>query len=187
MITLTLTLTRSALAATLTAALFLGACSSTPVATTPAAQPAAAPVVQAAPPAAEKSPTTSPIASTPIAPYLDPQSALYRERSVYFDFDEYVVKPESTRLMELHGKYLAAHPSLVIKIEGNTDEQGGVEYNLALGQKRAEAVRKVLAVYGVKETQMEAVSFGKEKPKATGHDETAHAQNRRADLAYPAK
>ena len=89
--------------------------------------------------------------------------------------------------MELHGKYLAAHPNLAIKVQGNSDEQGGTEYNLALGQKRAEAVSKALKIYGVKEAQLESVSFGEEKPKAPGHDEASHAQNRRVDLAYPEK
>ncbi len=88
-------------------------------------------------------------------------------------------------MLELHGKYLAANPQIVIKVQGNTDEKGGAEYNLALGQKRAEAVVKMLKIYGVKDSQLEAVSFGKEKPKALGHDDAAHAQNRRADLAYP--
>jgi peptidoglycan-associated lipoprotein len=76
---------------------------------------------------------------------------------------------------------------VAIKIEGNTDERGGAEYNLALGQKRAEAVSKALKLFGVKDSQVEAVSFGKEKPKAPGHDEVSYAQNRRADLDYPAK
>lgn len=179
---------RLALAASLAASIFLGACSSTPVATAPAPQAAQPSAQPAAPSAGTTAPAAAaPVAKAAIAPYLDPQSALYQQRSVYFDFDQYTIKPEDTRLMELHGKFLAANPAVAIKIEGNTDEQGGTEYNLALGQKRAEAVRKALAVYGVKATQMEAVSFGKEKPKATGHDEAAHAQNRRADLAYPAK
>lgn len=84
----------------------------------------------------------------------------------------------------MHEKYLASHPSIAIKVQGNTDEQGGVEYNLTLGQKRAEAVSKALKIYGVKESQLEAVSFGEEKPKATGHDEASRAENRRADLTY---
>jgi peptidoglycan-associated lipoprotein len=79
---------------------------------------------------------------------------------------------------------LAAHKDRKVIIQGNTDERGGSEYNLALGQKRAEAVRKSMSVMGVAETQMEAVSLGKEKPKATGHDEAAWAQNRRADIVY---
>lgn len=178
---------RLALVATLAASIFLGACSSTPVATAPAAP--TAPVVQAPAPAAPvaKPATPAPVVQAPVAPYLDPSNALNRERSVYFDFDKYVVKSEDTRLIELHGKFLAANPTVAIRIEGNTDEQGGAEYNLALGQKRAEAVSKALSVYGVKPNQVEAVSFGEEKPKALGHDEAAHAQNRRADLAYPAK
>ena len=174
---------RLALAATLAASILLGACSSTPIAATPAPQQAA-PTAQPAAPAAKPA-VPAAVVSAPIAPYLDPKSALYQERSVYFDFDQFMLKPEATRLMELHGKFLASHPNVAIKIEGNTDEKGGSEYNLALGQKRAEAVRKALEIFGVRATQMEAISFGKEKPKATGHDEAAHAQNRRADLAYP--
>lgn len=179
---------RLTLACTLLAAMFLGACSSKPLATTSAA-PQSAPAQSAAatPPAAAPAEKPAAPVQASIPPYLDPGSALYQNRSVYFDFDQYVVKPEHARMMELHGKFLAAHPELAIRIEGNTDEVGGIEYNLALGQKRAEAVRKALTIYGVKPTQMEAISFGKEKPKATGHDEAAHAQNRRADLAYPPK
>lgn len=176
---------RFALAATFAVTVFLGACSSTPVTQTAAPKATMpAPQSQAVPAA-----TTAPVvaASVPLAPYLDPNSALNRERSVYFDFDQATVKPENARLMELHGKYLAAHPNLAIRIEGNTDEQGGVEYNLALGQKRAEAVRKALEIFGAKASQMEAVSFGEEKPKDPGHDEAAHAKNRRADLVYPNK
>ena len=81
----------------------------------------------------------------------------------------------------------SAEPAVSIKIEGNTDERGGAEYNLALGQKRAEAVSRALKIFGVKDAQMEAVSFGKEKPKVLGHDDASYAQNRRADLDYPAK
>jgi peptidoglycan-associated lipoprotein len=105
-------------------------------------------------------------------------------RSVYFDFDAYVVKDEFAPVVTAHGKYLSAHKERKVIIQGNTDERGGSEYNLALGQKRAEAVRKSLSVTGVAETQMEAVSLGKEKPKAAGHDEAAWAQNRRADIVY---
>lgn len=105
-------------------------------------------------------------------------------RSVYFDFDSYVVKNEFKPAVEAHGKYLVSKKDRKILIQGNTDERGGSEYNLALGQKRAEAVRKSLSVLGVSDGQMEAVSFGKEKPKATGHDEASWAQNRRADIVY---
>jgi peptidoglycan-associated lipoprotein len=105
-------------------------------------------------------------------------------RSVYFDFDSYVVREDGKPVVEAHGRYLSNHKDRKVLIQGNTDERGGSEYNLALGQKRAEAVRKALTVMGVADSQLEAVSFGKEKPKATGHDEAAWSQNRRADLAY---
>ena len=119
--------------------------------------------------------------------HLDPKSAVSTRRSIYFDLDEYVVKQEYAPVIELHGKYLAANPSLVSKIEGNGDERGSSEYNLALGQKRAETVRQALKAYGARDSQMEAVSFGKEKPVATGHGEASWAQNRRADIRYPAR
>ncbi len=120
-----------------------------------------------------------------VPPYKDPSNILYKERSVYFDFNQYVVKPEFGTALSAHGKYLSTVPSLNVRIEGNSDERGGSEYNLALGQKRAEAVKKFLMVQGAKEAQLEAISYGKEKPKATGHDEAAWAQNRRADIVYP--
>lgn len=119
--------------------------------------------------------------------YLDPSSSIYKNRSVYFDFDKYTVKSEFNALVEDHGKFLSANPNVQVKVEGNTDERGGAEYNLALGQKRAEAVVKALKVLGAKDSQLEAVSYGKEKPKAAGHDEAAYSQNRRADLVYPSK
>lgn len=119
--------------------------------------------------------------------YLDPKSLISTDRSVFFDYDVYSIKSNYTPLVERHGKYLASHPALAIKVEGNADERGSAEYNLALGQKRAEAVLTALKIYGVKASQMEAVSWGKEKPRATGHDETAWAQNRRVDLVYPTK
>ena len=122
-----------------------------------------------------------------VADHLNPNSAISKERSVYFDFDKFDIKSEYSALIERQGKYLASKPALAIRVEGNADERGGREYNLALGQKRAEAVVRALKVYGVSDKQAEPVSFGSEKPKATGHNEEAWAQNRRADLAYPSK
>ena len=116
-------------------------------------------------------------------PLSDPSSVLAK-RSVYFDLDSYVVKDEYKTVMDAHGKYLASRPDRKVLIQGNTDERGGSEYNLALGQKRADAVRRALALRGVPESQMEAVSFGKEKPKAMGSNEEAWRENRRADIAY---
>jgi peptidoglycan-associated lipoprotein len=116
-------------------------------------------------------------------PLNDPQGVLAK-RSVYFDYDSYIVKPEYQQVVENHSKYLQSNRDRKIIIQGNTDNRGGSEYNLALGQKRAEAVRKSLSLLGVPESQMEAVSLGKEKPKALGNDEAAWAENRRADIVY---
>ncbi|WP_422842554.1 peptidoglycan-associated lipoprotein Pal [Acidovorax sp. M2(2025)] len=105
-------------------------------------------------------------------------------RIVYFDYDSYVIKPEFQSLIEAHSRFLKASNGRKVMIEGHTDDRGGREYNLALGQKRAEAVRRSLALLGVPDSQMEAVSFGKEKPAVQGSTEDAHAQNRRAELSY---
>ncbi len=117
-------------------------------------------------------------------PLNDPQGVL-AQRSVYFDTDSYVVQGEFQPVVEAHSQYLRNHNARKIIIQGNTDERGGREYNLALGQKRAEAVRKSLSLLGVPESQMEAVSLGKEKPKALGSDEASWSENRRADIVYP--
>ncbi|GKT17098.1 peptidoglycan-associated lipoprotein Pal [Acidovorax sp. SUPP2522] len=105
-------------------------------------------------------------------------------RIVYFDYDSYAVKPEFQSLIEQHVRFIKAGQNRKVMIEGHTDERGGREYNLALGQKRAEAVRRSLALLGVSEAQMEAVSFGKEKPAAQGSTEDVYAQNRRVELSY---
>jgi peptidoglycan-associated lipoprotein len=118
-----------------------------------------------------------------VDPFTDPNNPLSK-KSVFFDFDSFVVKSEFQPLVEAHGKYLGANSGRQIKIEGNTDERGGREYNLALGQKRAEAVKQRLLLMGARDAQIETVSFGKEKPRATGSNEEAWAQNRRADIVY---
>ena len=115
---------------------------------------------------------------------LNDATGMLAKRSVYFDFDSYVVKDEFKPVIEAHSQYLIKNTDRKIVIQGNTDERGGSEYNLALGQKRAEAVRRDLNLLGVADSQIEAVSFGKEKPKATGSNEAAWAENRRADIAY---
>jgi peptidoglycan-associated lipoprotein len=160
-------------------ALLLSACS------TPIKQPeqAAAP----APVAAQPDQRTVATVEAPAVDPLDDPKGVLAKRSVYFDYDSYLVKDEFKSVVDAHSRYLVANKARKIVIQGNTDERGGSEYNLALGQKRADAVRKSLAVLGVPEAQMEAVSFGKEKPKATGSDETAWAENRRADIVYAPK
>jgi peptidoglycan-associated lipoprotein len=116
-------------------------------------------------------------------PLNDPNSPLAR-RSIYFDFDSFTIKDEFRPVVEAHAKFLVANKARRVVVQGNTDERGSREYNLALGQKRSEAVRRALISLGVADGQIEAVSFGEEKPKATGTDEAAFAENRRADLAY---
>lgn len=116
-------------------------------------------------------------------PLNDPNGPLAK-RSVYFDFDSYSVKSDYQGMLQAHSQYLGGNKGRKILIQGNTDERGTSEYNLALGQKRAEAVRRSLSSLGVPESQMEAVSLGKEKPKANGHDEASWAENRRADIVY---
>ena len=103
-------------------------------------------------------------------------------RVVYFDFDSFVVKDEYRGVVEGHAKALQANRQRQVQIEGHTDERGGREYNLALGQKRAEAVQRALVLLGVGDKQLEAVSYGEERPADAGHDEAAWAKNRRAEL-----
>jgi peptidoglycan-associated lipoprotein len=109
-------------------------------------------------------------------------AAAAMDRIVYFDFDSYVVKPEFRSLIDMHAKRLVANRNLRVVVEGHTDERGGREYNLALGQRRAEAVVRSLTLLGVNDGQLEAVSFGKERPAAAGSNEEAWAKNRRAEL-----
>lgn len=103
---------------------------------------------------------------------------------IYFDYDSFAIKPEFQGAVEAHAKYMATNKTRKLAVEGHTDERGGREYNLALGQKRAEAVRRALGLLGVTDAQVEAVSFGKEKPADAGTDEAALAKNRRAELNY---
>ena len=105
------------------------------------------------------------------------------KRSVYFEFDKYDVKPEYRALVEANARWLKANPRARLTIEGNADEQGSREYNLALGQRRAESVGKLMTLMGVRSEQVEAISYGEERPRADGHDEKAWSQNRRSDFA----
>ena len=129
--------------------------------------------------------TTSPTAQPSIAanPLTDPRNILSK-RSVYFDFDSNVVKDEFRPVVQAHARYMVDKKDAKVRIEGNCDERGSREYNLALGQRRAEAVKRVMTVLGVQEGRIETVSFGEEKPAAAGHDEAAWAQNRRGDIKY---
>ncbi len=164
-------------------AVALAACSSTPtdkptpVETKPAVNTDSGQTTQGA--------VTQPgnVQSDPLAAVRDPNNILSK-RSVYFDYDRYDILSRYQPLVDAHAKFLVTQPQVKILIQGNTDERGSSEYNLALGQKRAEAVKKALTLLGAKDGQLEAVSLGKEKPRATGHDEAAWTENRRADVLY---
>ena len=117
-------------------------------------------------------------------PGMDTQQPAALSRIVYFDYDSFEVRAEFNAALEANAKYLKANPTRKVALEGHTDERGGREYNLALGQKRAEAVRRSMSLLGVTESQMEPVSFGEEKPAAMGGDESSFAKNRRVELSY---
>lgn len=128
------------------------------------------------------------VAKTAVAPVDEAKSAQDAianvARLVYFDYDSYVIKPEFQALIDAHARHIKADKGRKVVIEGHTDERGGREYNLALGQRRAEAVRRSLGLLGVADSQVEAVSFGKEKPVAQGSHEGAWSKNRRAEISY---
>src|SRR5215471_4586692 len=144
-----------------------------------AAAEAEKPVVK---PLADSSMTGKALAD-PSSMLKDPGSPLSK-RSIYYDFDAYNIKEEYAHLVEAHGKFLLEHKDLKVRIEGNSDERGSREYNLALGQRRADSVKKAMTLIGVPAKQIQTVSFGSEKPKAPGHDEEAWAENRRSDIVY---
>jgi peptidoglycan-associated lipoprotein len=166
------------------ASLFVVACASnTPPADTGAAPPSASgtPAAGTGSVAAKNQPGQR----TPSQPGAQPTlKGVPGQRSVYYDFDRSDVKPEFRPAIEAHARYLHEHADARVTIEGNGDERGSREYNLALGQKRAEAVQRMMRLSGAADGQIEAVSFGEEKPKALGHDETSWAENRRSDVVY---
>jgi peptidoglycan-associated lipoprotein len=172
----------AALTAAVSAALILSACSSQP----PAQEQGGAPVTDGK--TGTSTATPAPVTAQGVDPYSlaalkDPKSAVYK-RSVFFDYDQYVIKDEFKSLIEAHGKLLAKNPKVKMLIQGNADERGSREYNLALGQKRAEAVKKALLLQGGTEAQIEAVSLGEEKPRCKESVETCWSQNRRSDMLY---
>ncbi len=122
-------------------------------------------------------------AGSGIAALTDPNNILSK-RSVFFDFDSYVIKPEAKPLVEAHARFLVQNPQMKMLIQGNTDERGSREYNVALGQKRADVVKQALVLLGAKEAQIESVSLGEEKPRCDDASEACYAENRRGDMLY---
>jgi peptidoglycan-associated lipoprotein len=170
------------LGATAIAAIMAG-CASTPPAdpATSASGPSASSGTTARAPSREAQP--APAASTNTAGTATGNVAAPQKRSVYFDYDSNVVKDEYTPVVRTNAQYLAKRTGRVT-VEGNTDERGSREYNLALGQRRADAVKQRLTLLGVPAQQIETVSFGEEKPRADAHEEQAYVENRRADIVY---
>lgn len=165
-------------------ALVLGACSSVDL-----DQQKPAPIVDASSTAKPADPNLRGVVpvdaqtAKPLDPFTDPNNPLSK-KSVFFDFDSFTVKSEYQPVVEAHGKYLASTKGRRVVVEGNTDERGSREYNLALGQRRADAVKQRLMLLGATDTQIESVSFGEERPRSQGSNEEAWAQNRRADIVY---
>ena len=153
----------------------------TPGATTPAPAPGGGATTSGA--------STAGVSGTPGGsaamgnPLKDPANILSK-RSVYFDYDQTVIRDEFKASIEAHAKYLRANRNARAIIQGNSDERGTREYNIALGQNRADAVKKLMLLLGASEAQVETVSFGKEKPRREGHDESSWAENRRGDIVY---
>ncbi len=156
----------------------------------PVAPPKAAAPVDAAP-VAETPAAATPEVAEKAAPtataeidQLNDSSSILAKRSTYYPFDVSVVQEADKPLVQAHAKYLSEHPERNVRLEGNCDERGSNEYNLALGQRRADGVKKMLILGGTKASQIKSVSYGEEKPKATGHNEDSWKQNRRTDIVY---
>ena len=131
-------------------------------------------------PASAPTPTRAMISATGASD----AKAVPAKRSVYYEYDKAEITAEGRKLVESHADYLRAHPALKVVIEGNADERGSAEYNVALGQRRADGVSKIMTLLGVPLERIETVSFGKEKPKVSGHNETSWSENRRSDIVY---
>jgi peptidoglycan-associated lipoprotein len=168
------------LAVALLATFAIAACSTAPTQTTAEApaQPAAANKAQVGTEAETGTLRSAEVSTSDLSAQLNEM----QKQSVYFDFGEFVVKPEYSGLIQRHAEFLKAHPNTIVTLQGNTDERGSSEYNLALGDRRANAVRKALEVLGVPDSQIRTVSMGEEHPRLTCHEEKCWKENRRTDF-----
>jgi len=166
---------KKALFSALTLALLYG-CASTPVEESKPAEPSVTPGLPAAPP----------LAVRPIQPSAPQGDALpdRSKRSVFYEYDKYDIRDEYRPVLQAHGKYLAENRGKKMLVQGNCDERGSREYNIALGQRRAESVKRMLVLMGATESQIEPVSLGEEKPRCGDHNEGCWSQNRRSDMLY---
>ncbi|MFC7418942.1 peptidoglycan-associated lipoprotein Pal [Iodobacter arcticus] len=162
----------------------LAACASTPVPTTKPADNSGSTNTSTTQPSTN--PTTVDLTQGTAKSFTeltDPNNTLSNRR-VYFDFDSFIVRPDFHELVQAHAKYLNTHKDAKIILQGHTDERGTAEYNLALGQKRADSVRKMMNVLGVPDSQIETVSFGEERPLEAGDSDAIRERNRRAEIVY---
>ena len=155
-------------------------CASTPAPESKPAEPQGTP---GTPPAAPPSVGVKPLPPTAVQGDSLKDGTLAK-RSVFYDLDKYDVKDEYRPLLQAHGKYLAEHANAKMLVQGNCDERGSREYNIALGQRRSEGVKRMLVLMGATDSQVEPVSLGEEKPRCSDHSESCWAQNRRSDLLY---
>jgi len=119
-----------------------------------------------------------------VSPIEEEQRRLMQQLVVYFDYDQAEIKPEFNAMLAAHGQYLAKNATATVRLEGNTDERGSREYNIGLGERRAQSVRRALMLQGAAANQLTTVSYGEERPAATGSDEEAWRLNRRVELVY---
>jgi peptidoglycan-associated lipoprotein len=171
---------KKALFSAMVLVLFYG-CASTPTETEKPVPATPAPVQ--APPAAPVTTLPAQPTAVQVDPLKDPNSGLSK-RSVFYDYDKYDIKDEYRPVLQAHGKYLAEHRGTKMLIQGNCDERGSREYNIALGQRRAEGVKRMLVLMGATESQVEPVSLGEEKPRCGEHSEGCWSQNRRSYMLY---
>jgi peptidoglycan-associated lipoprotein len=169
-----------AIAALSGAALFLAACATT--SETPA--PVGTPSTEVKPDTVKPVDKTGGPSGSQLENELKDPKSILSKRSIYYDYDKFDVRDEYRPVVEAHAKYLREHPGARMLIQGNTDERGSREYNVGLGQRRSDGVKRLLMLLGARENQIESVSLGEEKPQAEGHDESAWSRNRRCDMLY---
>jgi peptidoglycan-associated lipoprotein len=170
-------------AVTATTLALFGACSTTPTdEQKPGATPPGGAATEPQKPSVSTVDLTKPSASG-VSPLKDPNNILSK-RSIYFDFDKFDVKAEYRPVVEAHAKYLRDNPAAKVLVQGNADERGSREYNVALGQRRSDAVKSMMKLLGARDSQIEAVSLGEEKPACADHSEDCWAKNRRDDVLY---
>jgi peptidoglycan-associated lipoprotein len=178
---------QTAIAAFSTSLLFLAACattSDTAQAPAPVEGPGGKPAASAqTQPVKPVDVTSKPATATSLSALKDPKSVLSK-RSIYYDYDKFEVKDEYRALVDAHAKYLRENPNARMLIQGNTDERGSREYNVGLGQRRSDGVKRMMTLLGAREGQIESVSLGEEKPQDAGHSENAWSKNRRSDILY---